>query len=517
MVDQVMTTPCDFWRVVPTVEETSSKGEPPVPTKEKVAKCDNSNQTVEEIESREDAKLTSKTREVALNFRNTVMATETKASTSQQSHRKPALVSTETAQKKNLNKPSETDQSRSMKAAFPSSELYASKWRGGKVNKGIKSAEQKQQNGSDFSSNPNVDENRASLGRNQDLDEPLSRKLPVNREVYLNQSTRNPDKDSCEKSEHHESDTRDERIDTQDMSLTKKERKKKKKKDKLKKKKESQEGEVFTLKSETGVGKQRSNSDETFYDKTKKDGVVSEDKDVSSADIGLDGSSSTFKTTSPELEPDTNNPTESIKLELNCTAASTDESLAQTDWNPLTDEAVTSGGNSKHLKDQGPANSETKTKEYKKDYFEDSLGRRRRKDSQRKKGQHSGSPRLDDETTRSTRRNKQEAKSFRKESSKQPVHPQGCKCPQCQVSQANAVVTQQEAVQREAYRQLLGVEDTATSSEIRQAHRRLALQYHPDKFREGRHEMTKAQAEVHFQQIQEAYQCLTAFAQDKEV
>ena len=49
------------------------------------------------------------------------------------------------------------------------------------------------------------------------------------------------------------------------------------------------------------------------------------------------------------------------------------------------------------------------------------------------------------------------------------------------------------------YYDVLGVSKTATADEIRKAHRKLALKYHPDRNRDNK------QAEPKFKEIQEAY------------
>lgn len=54
----------------------------------------------------------------------------------------------------------------------------------------------------------------------------------------------------------------------------------------------------------------------------------------------------------------------------------------------------------------------------------------------------------------------------------------------------------------EAYR-TLGISETATDEEVRQAYRKLAMQYHPDRF-QAQSEAAKAEAEKKFCEITEA-------------
>jgi hypothetical protein len=562
MVEQRMKSSCDFWSSERTADNCLiRKGQASVARKNTAPKYSKSNQEVEETNSCENVDRVSKTVDKTINSQNdgidsksidghisqqsqprparmntteyskNDVDTKRKAQAPQQNHRKPSLVSTKSVEKKSLKKSSETDQRRSTKETSRSPETYVSKCGGTKAKKAIKSAKQKHQNSNAFSGPTNVDAKRMSSTRTGDMPATKNKKLddkekPIlsgeaeppkeiasgNTEKELNQSPRNLDKAKLQTSEYRESDTCDERIDTDNKSPTKKE--KKKKRDKLKEKKQPQERDASVLKSEAGTGNHRSNSVEKVCDENKQACKLSNDN-VSPTALGPDGSTSTFKTASPEIQSGTIDPTASVKLEGEGAEGSTDEGLAKTYWNALADKAVASDPKSNHLRTGFHENSKTETTECEKqDTTEKVFGIKRRTDRQGKKGQQHSSVRLDHETKRTERRDTKETKSSRKVPSKKPIHPQGCKCPQCQVSQANAVAAEQESVQRETYRQLLGVEETATSSEIRQAHRRLALQYHPDKFQAHRHEMTAVQAEVRFQEIQEAYQCLTALAKD---
>jgi DnaJ-domain-containing protein 1 len=562
MVEQRMKSSCDFWSSERTADNCLiRKGQASVARKDTAPKYSKSSQEVEETNSCENVDSVSKTVDKTINSQNdgtdsksidghvsqqshprpprmnttdhskNDVDTKRKAQAPQQNHRKPSLVSTKSVEKKNLKKSSETDQSRSTKETSRSPETYAFKCGGTKAKKAIKSAKQKHQNGNAFSGPPNVDAKRMSSTRTGDMPATKNKKLddkekPIlsrapeppkeiasgNTEKELNQSPRNRDKAKLQTSEFRESDTCDERFDTDNKSPTKKE-KKKKKRDKLKEKKQPQERDASVLKSEAGTGNHRSNF-EKVCDENKQACKLSNDN-VSPTVVGPDGSTSTFKTASPEIQSGTIDPTASVKLEGEGAEGSTDEGLAQADWNALADKAVASDPKSNHPRAGFHENSKPETTECENQDNTDKLfGSKRRTVRQGKKGQQHSSVRLDHETKRSERRDSKETKSSRKVPSKKPIHPQDCKCPQCQVSQANAVAAQQESVQRETYRQLLGVEETATSSEIRQAHRRLALQYHPDKFQAHRHEMTAVQAEVRFQEIQEAYECLTALAKD---
>lgn len=57
------------------------------------------------------------------------------------------------------------------------------------------------------------------------------------------------------------------------------------------------------------------------------------------------------------------------------------------------------------------------------------------------------------------------------------------------------------------YYKILGIEKTATDKEIKNAYRKLALKWHPDKNNES--EEQKAQAEKMFKNVSEAYAVLS--------
>jgi len=63
-----------------------------------------------------------------------------------------------------------------------------------------------------------------------------------------------------------------------------------------------------------------------------------------------------------------------------------------------------------------------------------------------------------------------------------------------------------EGQNREAA-ELLGVDVNTSATEIKRKYRKLALKYHPDKYRAENHddEKTREEAEEHFKHIQNAY------------
>ena len=56
--------------------------------------------------------------------------------------------------------------------------------------------------------------------------------------------------------------------------------------------------------------------------------------------------------------------------------------------------------------------------------------------------------------------------------------------------------------------EVLGVSKSSTEAEIKKAYRKLAMQYHPDKFSQAS-DKEKAEAEAKFKEINEAYQVLS--------
>jgi DnaJ-class molecular chaperone len=57
------------------------------------------------------------------------------------------------------------------------------------------------------------------------------------------------------------------------------------------------------------------------------------------------------------------------------------------------------------------------------------------------------------------------------------------------------------------YYKILGLSPGASQSQIKKAHRELALKYHPDKIAQSG--LTKEEAEKKFKEIQEAFEILT--------
>ena len=58
-----------------------------------------------------------------------------------------------------------------------------------------------------------------------------------------------------------------------------------------------------------------------------------------------------------------------------------------------------------------------------------------------------------------------------------------------------------------AYYKVLGVDESASSKEIKRAYKKLALRYHPDKMT-GKSEEERAEAEKIFKEAMEAYEIL---------
>ena len=64
------------------------------------------------------------------------------------------------------------------------------------------------------------------------------------------------------------------------------------------------------------------------------------------------------------------------------------------------------------------------------------------------------------------------------------------------------------------YYEILGVDPTATPQQIKDAYRRLAMKYHPDRWAHATDEVRRAFTAA-FQQVQEAYDCLIGAQQAK--
>lgn len=114
--------------------------------------------------------------------------------------------------------------------------------------------------------------------------------------------------------------------------------------------------------------------------------------------------------------------------------------------------------------------------------------------------------------TRCVPRHSENKKSWRHAKSHQHTssssqHPEGCKCPTCQVEQTNLAQEQALAERHAEYRARLDVTETATAAEIRKAYRRLVVRVHPDKL-QFQNEIEAKQAEDEFHKLHEAYKNL---------